>query len=818
MPFRLSVAAALMTLCARSIDAQTVRGTVTDRATSALLPAVVVQLIDESGAVAVRTITDPSGNYHIAAPRAGRYRVRTLRIGFRPATSDVLMLAPGSEVNRPLVLAGVPFRLDTVRVGGRNPCEVPRDSARATFAVWEQVRTALNAAHVTAGTRAINARVVIYERALEPSRERVVRQAAGIRAGLTARPWNSLSADSLRRGGYVTVGLDGTTTYYAPDLAVLLSDQFVEDHCLRFADRSDAKQLGIEFEPSRDRRGTPDIEGTVWLDRKSGELREMTFRYVNVTREQSFGRSGGEMQFVRMKNGSFIISRWNIRMPQLDTKMVPQPGMRLGGAMQAERYVRELRIEGGELALAVLGRDTLWVRPPMIMVGKVLDSLSQAPIANAEVSVRGAGLHAVTDAKGEFRIGDALPGDYLLDIRTPDLKKLGASHRTPVSFVDPAQPLVLRAPSATLLAQSLCPSGLDGIVSGSAVISGDSFPPRNVKVVADWSEISVVSAGPPGQRGGTPTQGFLRRNRWVDARTDASGNYRLCGVPVNTAVTIRVEHDSASASPMQVRIGSDERFVRADLTLHRGLSANALLTGVVLNAGNGRPLPDVEILVSAIDRSTYTNADGAFRLGDIRPGAYQVTVRRVGYKVFTDSMEFAANQSADRTFALSAVAELAPVTTTAAPLRSFDEHRALGLGFFMTRVELEKLQGRQLSAAMYEAAGANVARGRGNQGWLTSTRVRPTGREIFGEIPPNVYIPEQQERAQGMPLACYAQVYVDNMLMNPGTPTPPFNLNEMSADRVEAIEWYSHPVHTPMKYSSRQAECGVLVIHLRRSK
>ena len=92
----------------------------------------------------------------------------------------------------------------------------------------------------------------------------------------------------------------------------------------------------------------------------------------------------------------------------------------------------------------------------------------------------------------------------------------------------------------------------------------------------------------------------------------------------------------------------------------------------------------------------------------------------------------------------------------------------------------------------------------------------PTGREISGErdgsLPEGYYCP-----GRGLPCACYAQVYVDGHLMNRGDPTPEYNINEWSADRVEAIEWYSGRSDMPVKYLSNQrVNCGVLVIHTRR--
>jgi hypothetical protein len=236
-----------------------------------------------------------------------------------------------------------------------------------------------------------------------------------------------------------------------------------------------------------------------------------------------------------------------------------------------------------------------------------------------------------------------------------------------------------------------------------------------------------------------------------------------------------------------------------------------------LSAVNGRPLAEVEVAIVSLSRNTFTNSEGAFQLRTITPGTYVLTVRRVGYAPITETHTLAANQILDRTLVLSPVATLEQVDVRASVLlRSFEEHRALGLGVFMTRADLESQEGRQLTTVMAQKPGLHIARGRAGQGWLVSTRVRPSGREVFGQVPDEVYCPDGVESGQGMPCACYAQVYVDHMLMNPGRPTPPFSLGEFSAERVEAIEWYASPLYMPLKYQSRNASCGVLVIHTRR--
>ena len=52
--------------------------------------------------------------------------------------------------------------------------------------------------------------------------------------------------------------------------------------------------------------------------------------------------------------------------------------------------------------------------------------------------------------------------------------------------------------------------------------------------------------------------------------------------------------------------------------------------------------------------------------------------------------------------------------------------------------------------------------------------------------------------------------------MNHGTPTPPFEANELHADQIEALEWYAGASETPGRYAKLNSDCGVLVVHMRR--
>src|SRR5438094_476026 len=188
---------------AAAAHAQTVRGFVVDHADSAAVPGVVVLLLDDAGNVAARSLTNERGEFRLPAGGPGLYRVRTMRIGFRPVTSDPILLGLGQELTQQVVVAGVPFSLDTVRVERRSTCRMRTDSALATYAIWEQVRTALTATELSTRARNVFATIVTYERFLDPRSKRILRQSSSVKSGDTNKPWVSLSPDSLQRVGYV---------------------------------------------------------------------------------------------------------------------------------------------------------------------------------------------------------------------------------------------------------------------------------------------------------------------------------------------------------------------------------------------------------------------------------------------------------------------------------------------------------------------------------------------------------------------------------------------------------------------------------------
>jgi hypothetical protein len=821
------IVAVAAVLCAIPAYSQTIRGTVLADANR---PASGVVVILVSGTKEVgRALTNERGEYRLTAPTAGSYRLRTMRIGFQSILTEPFALAAGEDVTRHLAVSTIAFALDTVRATGRNACKVlANDSTSVVGAIWDQVRSALIATQLTQATRTIYATALTYERMQDVRSQRIGSQTFDVRGDFVRQPWRSLSADSLRKAGYVYTLEDSTRVYNAPDLSVLLSDEFIEDHCLRISKESDARRLGIDFQPTPTRRNTPEVRGTVWLDRRTNELTELEYGYINRIRQDEEKLAGGTVAFTRMKNGMWAISRWNLRMPAVALAPKYSPTFAVIGQ---ELRLDSLKVTGGELVMATTTgthRDTIWMRPPLVLRGTVVDSVGGSPVANAVVSLAGTIQVDTTDRAGAFSIGGVLPGRYSLNVNTPSLDSVNAASRQSIMFADSSLSLTVRVPNAAMIVGAVCGRTNTATRLGSAIISGhvatrDSAPLANARVTIQWEEITLVSNAP------------TRRIVGADTRSDARGDFRICGLHWRTPYTLYAKTDSGEANPFRIELGEGQRFARVELTVDRARPAAGTFAGVVVDS-SGKPLAEVDVLITDIARSASTAADGSFRIQDLPAGSHAITVRKVGYGPLDATVDFTGGAVTDRRIVLTRITLLDSMSVTARPYRDpnmdeFEERRRIGIGHFVTRADIAKREGALTSSFLQQMPQLRITTAQLGD-WPIGvsakrcTEAMPDLQRIRNARPgvPSssrceiIYVPSTDEARQGVPIACFSKVYLDNALMNPGMPTPPFNLRDIPPTQIEAMEYYARPAEVPMKFSNLNSGCGVIILHTRRPK
>jgi hypothetical protein len=309
--------------------AQQFQGELRSDAGDAPVSGALITLLDVDGRVIRAVLTDAEGRFRLAAPGAGVYHLQAEHIGYSAARAGPLRVEPDAVVTVPMRIVVHPITLDALEVTGTDACRVRPEEGMFAFTLWERAAVALRSAAVLQDLEMVEYSVATYERevALPRGRMHTERQAA---VRVRGRPFATLTADDLADHGYVHV-TDDEVLYHGPDAHVLLSDRFLDTHCLR-AQRRGAERaglIGIAFEPVRG-RPVPDITGVLWLDGATGELQYLVYQYTGLD-DPRVAPASGRIEFDRLDSGAWVISRWWIRMTRGRGQGRPQGYFEMGG-------------------------------------------------------------------------------------------------------------------------------------------------------------------------------------------------------------------------------------------------------------------------------------------------------------------------------------------------------------------------------------------------------------------------------------------------------------------------------------------------------
>jgi hypothetical protein len=304
----------LALLLAGPLRAQSVSGTFVDQG-GAPIAAARVTLADEAGRTVHSALTDARGGFSLRAPGPGRFVLRAERIGYASTSSGPFTLSEGQQVTHRLVGGGQRVLLDAVVVEGQTRCARRAGVSEETAVVWGEVRKALDLVSANGEAPRDRFTVELFEREVD-SRSGMLGMDKRRRVeGYAHKPFVAVSAERLSLVGFIERDSTGVQ-YAAPDAEVLLSDRFLEDHCFRLQTEGAPSPglIGLAFEPMRG-RFVPDVQGVLWLDRASAELRMMEFQYTRAPVRGPRGVPGGRMEFQRLPGGRWITSSWVVRMP-----------------------------------------------------------------------------------------------------------------------------------------------------------------------------------------------------------------------------------------------------------------------------------------------------------------------------------------------------------------------------------------------------------------------------------------------------------------------------------------------------------------------
>ncbi|HYC52114.1 MAG TPA: carboxypeptidase-like regulatory domain-containing protein [Gemmatimonadaceae bacterium] len=409
----------ILLAAAPNLGAQEITGRVTSGGVP--LPAVVITMLDSSGATVARALTYNNGRYRLP-PTTRAASVRATRIGFRPVA--VRVTSPSQVVD--IAMVPLPTMLSAVQVIDQPGCPRRRDRAEA-LALWEQARAAFLSTVVARETDTVSLERLLFYRIVGEKRAGVLAQVVRRDTG-GSRPFGaSRSARQFVELGFRNAN---TGTYFAPDADVLLDEAFTRSYCIRLAgrDASRPRQVGIRFEPAARKRDRIDIDGTVWVDTAARAVRDIEFRYRGLNRQLTSMELGGNVAFTTLPKGYPAVTRWSMR---VDAPMA----LMAWGVDHQVPLVRPGLLEvhelGGELARASWS-DTTWTATLGRVTGRVLhDSI---PAAGATLHLVGTPFVTRTDSAGNYSMDGLLPGRYTFAVPHDELNALGFELTSGQSF------------------------------------------------------------------------------------------------------------------------------------------------------------------------------------------------------------------------------------------------------------------------------------------------------------------------------------------------------------------------------------------------
>lgn len=454
------------------------------------------------------------------------------------------------------------------------------------------------------------------------------------------------------------------------------------------------------------------------------------------------------------------------------------------------------------LAAATLESQTAPAAPPRARIrGEIVDSVRSRMLTGATVQLAatdnsGRILSTTTNLQGVFQFNDVPAGVYLAGYLHPFLDSLGVESnllRVEVSTDEPIT-LNLATPSAATLIDARCgpptPELPRGMYFGTVRLASGAPPAVPARVRAQYSSNRVTE------------RGLERVPNVRIATSTAEGTFAVCGVPANTAITVRGFSGADSSGFVELPVPGNGLLLR-DLVIGSGtrqqvrgtgagarvtsvLAGKAALRGVARNQ-SGQPVNGARITLWGTGVEVVSNAAGQYQFSNLPEGTYTVEARALGFQPHRAPADLLATREAVVDLTLSALVTnidtLRVRANRAVPLEEFERRRKLGFGHFLTEDDIKKKGPTYMG-------------------------------DIFRGLPGVVTMPGQFGRdrvlirSTGMTGDCAPAIFLNGLYVN----IEDGDLdNIINPKDVRAIELYSRTASIPLQFQTRNG-CGSAVI------
>lgn len=409
--------------------------------------------------------------------------------------------------------------------------------------------------------------------------------------------------------------------------------------------------------------------------------------------------------------------------------------------------------------------------------GLAFDSLHRAPLAHAFITLGGV-RSTTSDDRGRFVFDSVRPGTHALDLQHDMLDSIGLPGvSVRVTVTDRSERVVIAIPAFATLWRASCgdraPPADSGFVYGYIRSASDGRPLATAAVDLTWIDVSI---GP---------QREINQKLWrSEIRSDARGEYSICGVPVDMALRLHAMADSSASGIIDIE-PSTLRVRRRDLLLGPADSTDVLqrgtISGIVTDA-SGAPFEGARVVLDDVPQ-VRSGPDGRFMLRGVVIGTRQLELFAIGVRPVVVAVDLKAREIANVAATLVRVTTLDVVRVTGSPfqqrfVREFEERRRSGFGSFVDSTIL----GRRLTmvSALAGLRGVEVRSGRG------------------GSV--SVLLPSTKIRR------CAAGIWID------GWSADADQLAALDPRDLAAIEVFPRASLVPLRFSGSLTGCGVVAI------
>ena len=308
-------------------------------------------------------------------------------------------------------------------------------------------------------------------------------------------------------------------------------------------------------------------------------------------------------------------------------------------------------------ALLIAGHAAAQTRSVRV-TGLAFDSLRSAPLRDAHVAILGLPGNATTDERGRFTFDHVPIGSHTFVVQHPVLDSVGFSGLSRLLDIrEDVGEIVLGIPSFATVWRTACgrpPPRDSGLVFGTIRTFWDGKPVADAFVDLTWMHTSYEKA-----------HGLRQRAHRGATRSDSTGGYVVCGVPISTWLRV----DAGVSTGASGRIDMPPavmRIQRRDLLLGPSGGDSATRGTVIghVTDPDGGPLFNARVV---LDDSTEVRSgpDGRFVLSHVNPGTRQVEVLAIGAVPVVSAIDVMPNETSTLAVQLRRVTTLDVVQVTA---------------------------------------------------------------------------------------------------------------------------------------------------------